>query len=184
MSSHLSNSYLKKALDLHFTISCQLKYKHYTMYSQNLEKINVLCQSIYHQCNKQTQDSKIIWSQGNDNSLNKNDFQYGSSCSSCIKFCPTTAAVESRKRLQPSWDLHTPESKGDALRVCINVLALLPELYFTLMQLNILILRQKCCLGAELRRLPHLILQSRLNCSSSWEINENQRKDGDRQGAD
>lgn len=73
----------------------------------------------------------------------------------------------------PSWDLHTPESKGDALSVCINILALLQELYFTLMQLNILILRQKCCLGEQLCRLPHLILQSMLNCFSSWEINEN-----------
>lgn len=31
----------------------------------------------------------------------------------------------------------------EILLVCINILAWLPELYFTLMQLNILILRQK-----------------------------------------
>lgn len=34
-------------------------------------------------------------------------------------------------------------AKLDTLSVCINILTLLPELYFTLMQLNTLILRHK-----------------------------------------
>lgn len=66
----------------------------------------------------------------------------GSPSSDHNKLCLITAVWRVRETgARPETSAH-PRAE-EMLSVCINILTWLPKLYFTLMQLNILILRQK-----------------------------------------